>query len=278
MTSGTFEVVEGLEAKLGHLPGGLWTESSQSAITMPILGTDRRPVGMLVLGVNVRRAFDDDYSYSPLPTPLIPPILPPSYISLTHRGYFELVTGQVSKAIGSATALQEEKKRAAILAELDRSKTIFFSNVSHEFRYAHHIAHSHLPHSFRIHTILTTYRRWVTTKHLSSHLMLASLSLFLLSSSSYLRTPLTLIMGPLEDSLTDTLCPLPPAHHERLTIVQRNAMRLLRLVNSILDFSRIEAGRMQVDSLIPPSPHVSPLFFFICIFSFLFSFRPNTKQ
>ena len=182
MTSGTFEVVEGLEAKLGHLPGGLWTESSQSAITMPILGTDRRPVGMLVLGVNVRRAFDDDYSYSPLPTPLIPPILPPSYISLTHRGYFELVTGQVSKAIGSATALQEEKKRAAILAELDRSKTIFFSNVSHEFRYAHHIAHSHLPHSFHIHTILTTYRRWVTTKHLSSYLMLAPLSLFLLSS------------------------------------------------------------------------------------------------
>ena len=45
------------------------------------------------------------------------------------------MTGQVAKAIASATALQEEKKRAEMLIELDRSKTIFFSNVSHEFRY-----------------------------------------------------------------------------------------------------------------------------------------------
>ena len=65
MTSGDSVVVTGLEAKLGHLPGGLWTESSQSAVAFPILGTDRKIVGMLVLGVNVRRALDDDYKYAP---------------------------------------------------------------------------------------------------------------------------------------------------------------------------------------------------------------------
>ena len=62
-------VVEQLEEKLGHLPGGLWTESSQSAFISPIMGTDRKAVGMLVLGVNVRRALDDDYMYSS-PVPL----------------------------------------------------------------------------------------------------------------------------------------------------------------------------------------------------------------
>ena len=67
MTSGASAVVERLEEKLGHLPGGLWPESSQSAVCMPILGTDRRVVGMLVLGVNVRRALDDNYMYSPPP-------------------------------------------------------------------------------------------------------------------------------------------------------------------------------------------------------------------
>ena len=61
-------IVEGLEAKLGSLPGGLWPESSQSAVSMPILATDLRAVGMLVLGVNVRRALDDDYMYFPHPS------------------------------------------------------------------------------------------------------------------------------------------------------------------------------------------------------------------
>ena len=73
MTSEASVVVEQLEEKLGHLPGGLWTESSQSAFISPIMGTDRKAVGMLVLGVNVRRALDDDYMYSP-PIPLSSPL------------------------------------------------------------------------------------------------------------------------------------------------------------------------------------------------------------
>src|SRR5208282_5862288 len=75
---------------------------------------------------------------------------------------------------------------------IDRAKTAFFSNVSHEF-----------------------------------------------------RTPLTLMLGPLEDELAEHDSPLPPARHARLETAHRNSLRLLKLVNTLLDFSRIEAGRVQ---------------------------------
>jgi len=71
---------------------------------------------------------------------------------------------------------------------LDKAKTTFFANVSHEF-----------------------------------------------------RTPLTLIEGPLLDVLNDKRCPVSIAHRHQLTIVWRNTERLLKLVNSLLDFSRIES-------------------------------------
>ena len=54
---------------------------------------------------------------------------------------------------------------------------------------------------------------------------------------------LTLLVGPIEEGLADAHAPLPPAHRERQEIAHRNALRLLRLVNTLLDFSRIEAGR-----------------------------------
>jgi signal transduction histidine kinase len=85
--------------------------------------------------------------------------------------------------------LQEANER---LRELDRAKTAFFNNVSHEF-----------------------------------------------------RTPLTLQLGPLEDSLADSDDPLSSAHRERIEMARRNGLRLLRLVNTLLDFSRIEAGRAE---------------------------------
>ena len=94
--------------------------------------------------------------------------------------------------VASARANEEERKRAAALAEIDRAKTAFFSNVSHEF-----------------------------------------------------RTPLTLILGPLEDELNECAAPLPQARRERLETAHRNSLRLLKLVNTLLDFSRIEAGRAQ---------------------------------
>ena len=64
----------------------------------------------------------------------------------------------------------------------------------------------------------------------------------LISVSHELRTPLTLILGPLDDCIDDAS--LVQAHRSRLTLVRRNARRLLRLVNSLLDISRLEAGKM----------------------------------
>lgn len=94
--------------------------------------------------------------------------------------------------IQEQVAREEERQRAEALAELDRAKTLFFSNISHEF-----------------------------------------------------RTPLTLSLAPLQDALSDRTHPLDPIHRERLELVHRNSLRLLKLVNTLLDFSRIEAGRME---------------------------------
>jgi PAS domain S-box-containing protein len=77
------------------------------------------------------------------------------------------------------------------LAQLDKLKTQFFANISHEF-----------------------------------------------------RTPLTLMMGPLEDALAQSEG-LSAADRERLELAHRNSLRLLKLVNTLLDFARIEARRIQ---------------------------------
>src|SRR5579864_7925610 len=106
------------------------------------------------------------------------------------RTFFKLVSDQVGTAIQNAKAAEDEKKRADALAELDRAKTVFFSNVSHEF-----------------------------------------------------RTPLTLMLGPLEDALAHSEG-LSLEDRERLQVAHRNSLRLLKLVNTLLDFSRIESGRI----------------------------------
>ena len=79
---------------------------------MPLrAASQERASAFLVAGISPNRAFTDSY-----------------------RGFFELVAGQAAAAISNATAYAEERKRAEALAELDRAKTAFFSNVSHEFR------------------------------------------------------------------------------------------------------------------------------------------------
>jgi signal transduction histidine kinase len=64
---------------------------------------------------------------------------------------------------------------------------------------------------------------------------------FFSNVSHELRTPLTLILGPIEDALTSQTSPSVPA----LEMLHRNALRLLKLVNGLLDFVRIEVGRMR---------------------------------
>ena len=59
------------------------------------------------------------------------------------------------------------------------------------------------------------------------------------------RTPLTLLLGPSEDLLTDREDPLSTGQRLRQEMIHRNALRLHRLVDTLLEFSRIEAGRVQ---------------------------------
>jgi PAS domain S-box-containing protein len=140
----------------------------RKAFAVPLKGARQQGLaGFLVAGLSPRRPLDEAYE---------------SFVSLVGK--------QIDSAIGEAQAYEAERRRAEALAELDRAKTTFFSNVSHEF-----------------------------------------------------RTPLTLMLGPLEAAVAaaDT----PPKLREALALAHRNAGRLQKLVNSLLDFSRIEAGRVR---------------------------------
>ncbi len=168
--SGGAAVVDDIQQRFGRLPGGAWPEPTQRAVVLPMAKPGQaRPTGFVVAGASPRLVFNDGY-----------------------RGFLDLLAGHIATAIANARAYEEERRRADALAELDRAKNAFFSNVSHEF-----------------------------------------------------RTPLTLMLGPVEDALAGSDGSLPPLERERLEVVHRNGMRLQRLVNSLLDFSRIEAGRVK---------------------------------
>lgn len=65
---------------------------------------------------------------------------------------------------------------------------------------------------------------------------------FFSNVSHEFRTPLTLMLGPVEQALQTT----GTLSGENLQIVHRSSIRLLRLVNSLLDFARLEAGRLRL--------------------------------
>ncbi len=160
--------VTDLASRFDALPAGPWGEPPPAAVVLPLRASKNdEPFGLLVGAVSSRLKFDEQY-----------------------KGFFELAANQIATIISNARAYEEERKRAEALAEIDRLKTAFFSNISHEF-----------------------------------------------------RTPLTLMLGPLEDALASA--DLPLKERLKLDTAHRNSLRLLKLVNSLLDFSRIEAGRTQ---------------------------------
>lgn len=157
-------------ARLGPLPAGPWSQAPHQALLCPIGQAGQGSLGgFLVAGLNPFRPFDAAYA-----------------------GFVELVSGQIAAGLDNAHAYEQERRRADALAELDRAKTTFFSNVSHEF-----------------------------------------------------RTPLTLILSPLEELLAGPAAGMAPAKLALVETAHRNGLRLLKLVNTLLDFARIEAGRVQ---------------------------------
>ena len=66
---------------------------------------------------------------------------------------------------------------------------------------------------------------------------------FFTNISHEFRTPLTLILGPVEKMLNSNF---RDEIQEQLSLIHRNALRLLRLVNEIMDFRKIETGRMKL--------------------------------
>lgn len=100
----------------------------------------------------------------------------------------EVVAEQASIAVQQSRLYEQTKQQAEKLLELDRQKTEFFQNISHEF-----------------------------------------------------RTPLTLMVGPLESAVKNQQG-LPS---DQAAIALRNSRRLLRLVNQLLDLQKLNAGKMR---------------------------------
>ncbi|KQS34067.1 ATP-binding protein [Dyadobacter sp. Leaf189] len=150
------------------LPKGAWDVCPRQFVDVPIKSTNKKfPIAILTVGLNPYRKFDDAY-----------------------RNFIQLIADQISLGISNAQAYEEERKRAKMLEEIDKAKTLFFTNISHEF-----------------------------------------------------RTPLMLMLSPLEELLNKPQIGLDESEKHHLEVTHRNAIRLLKLVNTLLDFSRIESGR-----------------------------------
>jgi signal transduction histidine kinase/CheY-like chemotaxis protein len=157
------QIIENVPSVIRGLHEVMGSGCPDQALVLP-LGEDA-VAGALVVGTNPRCPLDEQY-----------------------LGFCQLLADQLSSALASVVSHEQQRQRADALAELDRAKNAFLTNVSHEF-----------------------------------------------------RTPLTLLLGPLEDALADAGSETVLA--ERLQTARRNAGRLMRLVDSLLQFSRIEAGR-----------------------------------
>jgi signal transduction histidine kinase len=71
-------------------------------------------------------------------------------------------------------------------------------------------------------------------------------SRFFANISHELRTPLTLLLAPLQTLVQEPGSTLQPEMRQLLLIMQSNGMRLLKLINDLLDLVRLESGKMEV--------------------------------
>jgi hypothetical protein len=165
----TISHIENLKLFDVPIPATHWPEPPSEAVIAPLKSTDGGLLGYLVAGLSARRKYDKDY-----------------------RSFFESMSAVIAGELNTIKALDVQRERAEALAEIDKAKTAFFSNISHEF-----------------------------------------------------RTPLTLMIGPLQTVLEER-SDLTSRHRENLLISYRNTLRLQKLVNTLLDFSRIEANRIDV--------------------------------
>jgi signal transduction histidine kinase/DNA-binding response OmpR family regulator len=69
---------------------------------------------------------------------------------------------------------------------------------------------------------------------------------FFANISHEFRTPLTLILGPLQDALDGRYKDRPEQFEKQVGVMHRSARRLLRLINQLLDLSRLESGEMKL--------------------------------
>jgi PAS domain S-box-containing protein len=170
--TGQIEVVEDLGRRLIAVPPGPWSAPPERAAVVPIRSNIAHQLaGFLIAGLSPRLRYDDSY-----------------------RGFLDLTASQIAAAVANARVYEEERKRAEALAEIDRAKTAFFTNISHEF-----------------------------------------------------RTPLTLLLGPIEEILGKSHTNLGQDERAQLEVAHRNGIRLLKLVNTLLEFCRIEAGRIRAN-------------------------------
>ncbi|ORY35646.1 hypothetical protein BCR39DRAFT_511288 [Naematelia encephala] len=161
-------LVEDCAALIDQYPIRVWDELPNAAIVVPIANDsdDGIPSAIIVIGLSIRRPFDDDY-----------------------ESFIHVMRLQLASGIAAVRSYEAELQRIDELAALDRAKSLLFSNVSHE-----------------------------------------------------LRTPLTLVAGPLDDLLVETQ---DGPKKEMLVMARRNVGRLTRLVSTLMDVSRLEAGRLK---------------------------------